>query len=78
MKVNNPSKCFLFFIFKFKFFREILWFSILKHEGIADLLGYCVRGDRIDNTVYKKGVIILTEPGVPVIINIIRPNITCI
>lgn len=46
--------------------REILWFSILKHDGIADLLGYCVRGDRIDSTVHKKGVIILTEPGVPV------------
>lgn len=46
--------------------REILWFSILKHDGIAGLLGYCIRGDNIDNMIRKKGVIILTEPGVPV------------
>ena len=46
--------------------REILWFPVLKHDGIVDLLGYCIRGDRIDNIVRKKGVIVLTEPGVPV------------
>lgn len=46
--------------------REILWFSVLKHDGIADLLGYCIRGDQIDHSVRKKGIIIVTEPGVPV------------
>ncbi|CAC5400310.1 PKDCC [Mytilus coruscus] len=46
--------------------REVLWFSVLKHDGIADLLGYCIRGDQIDHLVHKKGVILLTEPGIPV------------
>lgn len=46
--------------------REILWFSVLKHDGIVDLLGYCIRGDQVDQNVRKKGIMIITEPGVPV------------
>ncbi|XP_033748387.1 uncharacterized protein LOC117333275 [Pecten maximus] len=46
--------------------REIVFLAVLKHPIIIKLQGYCIRGDSINYNIKKKGVILVTEPGMTV------------
>ncbi|XP_060086010.1 uncharacterized protein LOC132565388 [Ylistrum balloti] len=46
--------------------REIVFLTLLKHPIIIKLQGYCIRGDSINYNIRKKGVILVTEPGMSV------------
>lgn len=46
--------------------REIVLLSLLKHPIIIKLRGYCIRGDSINYNLRKKGVVLVTEPGMVV------------
>lgn len=46
--------------------REILLLSILKHPGIVNLIGFCIRGDSINYDIKKKGLLLVLEAGTPV------------
>lgn len=46
--------------------REILLLSILKHPGIVNLMGFCIRGDSINYDIKKKGLLLVLEAGTPV------------
>lgn len=45
--------------------REIFLFSFLRHPGLVNILGYCLRGDHISMDIRKKGLMLVMEPGVP-------------
>ncbi|XP_021369837.1 uncharacterized protein LOC110460932 isoform X2 [Mizuhopecten yessoensis] len=46
--------------------REIVALTVLKHPTIIKVQGYCIRGDSINYNIKKKGVVLITEPGMAV------------
>lgn len=58
---NNFDRCTA--EMNFQVVREILLHSVLDHENIAKMLGYCIRGDAVMNFIGGNGVIVITEMG---------------
>ncbi|XP_069134592.1 uncharacterized protein [Argopecten irradians] len=46
--------------------REIVFLAVLEHPIIVKLQGFCIRGDSINYNIRKKGIILVTEPGMTV------------
>nr|XP_022339135.1 uncharacterized protein LOC111134427 isoform X1 [Crassostrea virginica] len=50
----------------YQLMREILLLSFLKHPGIVNLIGFCIRGDSINYDIKKKGLLLVLEAGTPI------------
>ncbi|KAH9524296.1 hypothetical protein Btru_054072 [Bulinus truncatus] len=49
----------------YRLLREVVLLSTLRHPSIIRLNGYCLKGSRMSSTLQNKGVVIVTEVGVP-------------
>ncbi|BFZ04575.1 hypothetical protein BsWGS_07614 [Bradybaena similaris] len=56
----------------YRLLKEILLLTILKHPGIVHMEGYCLRGNRVAVNLNKKGMIIVTEIGIPLTTSILE------
>ncbi|KAK3589141.1 hypothetical protein CHS0354_017108 [Potamilus streckersoni] len=47
----------------YKIMREVVFFAILQSPGIAELKGFCLRGQTVDSQMSKKGAILVMPNG---------------
>ncbi|KAL3856863.1 hypothetical protein ACJMK2_011574 [Sinanodonta woodiana] len=47
----------------YKIMREVVFFAILQHPGIAELKGFCLRGQTVNSQMSKKGAILVMPNG---------------
>ncbi|XP_061197727.1 uncharacterized protein LOC133205857 isoform X2 [Saccostrea echinata] len=63
-KVYDADKCHN--MGNYHLMREIILLSVLKHPGIVNFLGFCIRGDSINYDIKKKGLLLVLEAGTPI------------
>ncbi|XP_062589646.1 uncharacterized protein LOC134251269 isoform X2 [Saccostrea cucullata] len=63
-KVYDADKCHN--MGNYHLMREIILLSVLKHPGIVNFLGFCIRGDSINYDIKKKGLLLVLESGTPI------------
>ena len=56
----------------YRMLREIFLLALLKHSSLIQILGYCIRGDRISASLHKKGLVLITEVGTPLTDEVIK------
>ncbi|XP_041347887.1 uncharacterized protein LOC121367655 isoform X2 [Gigantopelta aegis] len=56
----------------YRMLREIFLLTLLKHSSVIQVLGYCIRGDRISASLRKKGLVLITEVGTPLTAEVIK------